>query len=255
MSPRLVLAALATVGDVPVLDTAFRIAEMTGSGVEAVHVGELVSADDAGAADRDLTAGRGVPVRRLTGPVEQALLGAIDVPDVVVAAIGTRTTATGRRAFGRTARSVLEHAKKPVVVPPSGEAGRGRVERVLVPLEGTLDSSRPVLDALCPLLASHVELVVLHVFTEKTLPRMLDRPRRDLELLGQEFLATHCPPATRIELRPGPVPARVSEVSEQHGADLVVLSWAQDASPGRARIVREVLETCPLAVLLLPLSP
>jgi hypothetical protein len=52
-----------------------------------------------------------------------------------------------------------------------------------------------------------------------------------------------------------PVATRVAEVSTEHSADLVVLSWSQDSSPGRARAVREVLGASALPVLLLPVEP
>jgi len=47
----------------------------------------------------------------------------------------------------------------------------------------------------------------------------------------------------------------VAEVSEEHRADLIVLSWSQDTSPERARVVSEVLGASVLPVLLLPNTP
>jgi len=44
-------------------------------------------------------------------------------------------------------------------------------------------------------------------------------------------------------------------VSEEHRADLIVLSWSQVTSPERARVVREVLGASVLPVLLLPNTP
>lgn len=247
--PRTVLAALdASATARAVLDTALRIGSLTGASVHAVHVADARGPEMLD----DLTAQRQVPLRRLSGAVHSVLLEAAEAPDVVAVVVGARATAGGRRPVGRVARHVLEQATKPVVVVPPDAVSEGPVRRLLVPLEGTASSSRPVLDVLCPLLAEDIELVVLHVFTERTIPRMLDRPLRDLELLGKEFLAEHFPRGTRIELRPGPVASRVVESSKAHGADLVVLSWSQDSSPGRAEVVREVLGASDLPVLLLP---
>ena len=126
---------------------------------------------------------------------------------------------------------------------------------MLLPLEGAEGTSLATLEALRPILVGgEVQLVVLHVFTDTTVPRMLDRPGYDLDLLGREFLALHCPVADVIELRAGPVGPRVSEVSAQHDADMVVLSWGQDTAADRAVVVREVLSTSTLPVLLLPLT-
>ena len=64
---------------------------------------------------------------------------------------------------------------------------------LLVPLEGTDTTSRSVIEKVRPLIADEVEVVVLHVFTEATLPSMLDRPEYGREILGEEFLAATFP--------------------------------------------------------------
>jgi nucleotide-binding universal stress UspA family protein len=250
----IVLAALDTAAAArPVLETALRIGQLTGADVEAVHVrrGRLESIETP-----ELLAARSkVPFRLLAGPVEPALLAALGAPEVLAAVIGARATPGGRRPVGRTARHILEHANKPVVITPPDAIAPSSFRRILVPLEGTEASSRPVLERLWPLLVADVELVVLHVFTDATLPAMLDRPEYDLEILGKEFLTRHFPHATHIELRPGPVATQVAEVSGQHSADLVVLSWSQDCSAGRARVIWEVLGASSVPVLLLPVMP
>jgi nucleotide-binding universal stress UspA family protein len=247
----IVLAALDTTAAArPVLEAALRIGQLTGSNVEAVHVhrGRLDSVET----PESLAARSKVPFRVLEGPVEPALLAAVGAPEVLAAVVGARATPGGRRPVGRTARHILEHTDKPVVIVPPDAIVPSSFRRILVPLEGTEASSQPVLERLLPLLVADVEVVVLHVFTDATRPTMLDRPVRDLELLGREFLARHLPQATEIELRPGPVAMRVAEVLGQHSADLVVLSWSQDSSAGRASIVREVLGASLVPVLLLP---
>ena len=91
-----------------------------------------------------------------------------------------------------------------------------------------------VLKDLEAMLGDGIEVVVLHVFTDKTLPRMVDRPVRDLELLDKEFLVRHFPRTERIELRSGSVASRGAAVAEELDADLVVLSSSQNTSRGRA---------------------
>jgi nucleotide-binding universal stress UspA family protein len=236
----------------PVLETAVRIGQLTGSDVEAVHV----SGSGPEPIERlELLAARNeASFRLLHGPVESEILAALDAPTVLVAVIGSRATPGGRQPVGQTARYILEHTAKPVVVVPPDAIVPSSFQRILVPLEGTEASSRPVLQWLLPLLAADVELVVLHVFTDATRPRMLDHPGRDVELLGREFLARHCPRASGIELRPGPVPRRVVEASEERGSDLIVLSWSQDSSAGRASVIQAVLGASSVPVLLLPVT-
>ncbi len=114
---------------------------------------------------------------------------------------------------------------------------------------------RSIRSRLGPLLGSEVELLVLHVFADGTVPAMLDRAVYDLDTLGREFLLRHCPGASEILLRRGSVASCVGKLSEESDADLVVLSWSQDVSPGRARVVREVLGASTRPVLLLPTAP
>lgn len=248
---RSVLAALdASAVARPVMEAAVALGELTGAAVRAVHVG------DAGSSELpEWLAGRGaVPLKIRPGPVEAGLLDEMADPSVIAAVLGARGTPAGRRPVGRTAVRILERAMKPMlVVPPEAVGDRSRrFHRLLVPLEGTHTSSHPVSKGLIPLLRSDVDLVVLHVFTAETTPKVLDRPVRDLEMLGSEFLATQLPGAARIELQSGPVGPTVARVCQRDGADLVVLSWAQDSSPGRAAVIREVLGHSVVPVLLLP---
>ncbi len=245
-----VLAAIGKTHMAPfVLETAAKLGELTGTTVEAVHVGEGL-AD----ATSTLAATFGVPLRRLRGPVASTLLAATESAHVLAAVIGGHGSASDDRPVGPTARHILEHTTRPALVVPPDVRLPKVIRRCLVPLEGTEPSSRPVLEALGRLLRNEVELIVLHVFTDETLPRMLDRPYQDIELLGREFLITHCPPAGAIEMRHGPVASRVVEVSEERDADLIVLSWSQVGGQGRARVVREVLGASARPVLLLPIA-
>jgi nucleotide-binding universal stress UspA family protein len=248
-----VLAALDTT-DVAraVLATATRFGLLTRADVEAVFV--RANPPGPGTSPEWLATGADVPFHLLDGPVESTLLEALGPDEVIGAVIGARATPRGPGAVGHTALHVLEHTQKPVMVVPPGleEAATGPFRRLLVPLEGTESSSHAVLERLRPLLVTDVELVVLHVFNDDTRPVMLDRPEEDLAILGRQFLIDHFPRPARIELCYGPVAERVVEASRDHASDLIVLSWSQDGSPGRARTVRESLESSRVPVLLLP---
>jgi nucleotide-binding universal stress UspA family protein len=247
---RTVVAALDTSAAArPVLETALGLAKLTGSMVAAVHVRD-------GPTDTPewLAAHEDVPLRILDGPVEASLLGAVADPAAIIAVFGARATPGGRRPVGRTAMRVLEQVNRPIVIVPPEAVGVSPrpLHRLLVPLEGTTESSRPVAEALFPLIADEIDLVVLHVFTKASVPRALDRPDRDLALWGDEFLARFCPEATSIVLRSGSVGGRVAEVCNEQAVDLVVLSWSQDISPGHAAVIRDVLGHSAVPVLLLP---
>jgi nucleotide-binding universal stress UspA family protein len=249
---RTVLAALdASAAARPVLETALAFGRLTGASVEAVHAGAAHHATL-----DSLTQQMGVPLELIAAPVEPALLRSIAEPGVIAAVLGARSTPGGRRPAGHTALDILEHTDKPIVVVPPEAVRTYEVplRRVLVPLEGSDVTSAPVIDHLCPLFVEDVELVVLHVFTAGTTPRLLDRPGRDLELWAGEFGARFCPIAARVEWRTGSVGRSVTEVCNEEGADLIVLSWSQDMSPGRAATIRDVLAHAPAPVLLLPIA-
>jgi Universal stress protein family len=233
----------------PVLEAALGIGQLTAATVEAVHVRE-----DSADTPEGLTAHAGVPLRLAKPPVTESLLAAVSQPEVAVAVFGARAIPGGRRPVGHTALHVLERAEKPIVVVPPEAVGVSPrpFRRLLVPLEGSEESSRPVGESLRPLIASPIELIVLHVFTAATVPRTLDRPARDLSLWADEFLARFCPTADRIELRTGPVGGRVADVCASEDIDLVVLSWSRDVSTGHAAVIRDVLGDATIPVLLLP---
>lgn len=250
MSPVIVAALDTTAAARPVLECAQRLAEVAQGQVRAVHV-----TDRAGSpidTPRELAARACVPLELLDPPLGPALLGALDRPGVTAAVMGARSTPGGRRPVGPTTRHVIERSSCPVLVVPPEVLSPRAFGRALVPLEGTPESSQPILDALAPLVGDRVELVVLHVFTPESLPSMLDHPGRDLAILGEEFLARHLPDASRIDMRTGPTAARVAELSDEQDVDLVALSWSQATAPDRARVVRDVLAGSRVPVLLLP---
>jgi nucleotide-binding universal stress UspA family protein len=247
-----VLAALdSSAAARPVLETALGLAELTGANVEAIHVRDGPVDTPEALTNRDE-----VPLHVLHGPVHTSLLAAVSDHAAILAVFGARATPGGRRPVGRTALRVLEHTKKPIVVVPPEAVGISPrpFRRLLLPLEGSDQSSRPIAESLIPLIVTDIEVVVLHVFTKDTVPCVLDRPERDLSLWGDEFLARFCPGATRIELRSGSVGDRVAEMCRDREVDLIVLSWSQDSSPGHAAVIRDVLARSHVPVLLLPVG-
>ena len=247
---RTVLAALDTSAAArSVIEAACGVARLMGASVAAVHVRE-----DSAELPEWVSSRHDVPLRVVDGPVLASLLDAVAEPGTIAAVFGARVVPRKRGLVGHAALHVLERASKPiVVVGPDATAAAGRpLRRLLLPLEGDERSSRAVAESLFPLIVDEVELVVLHVFTEATVPRTLDRPGRDLLLWGDEFLARFCPSASGIELRSGAVGGRVAELCREDQADLVVLSWSQDSSPGHAAVVHDVLAHSTIPVLLLP---
>lgn len=231
----------------PVLETGIAVAEVTGAEVRAVHVREQGSPGP-----RSLAHRLGVPLDVVDGPVADRLLAALGGEDVVAGVVGARRTPGGARPVGSTALALLEHSATPlVVVPPDAPPPRHPIRRIVVPLEGSGPSSEAVVAGLVPLLARPVEIVAVHV-VEPGAPLVLDHARWDLDMWRDEFLARHCPTATRARVVTGPVAEGVREVARREDADLVVLPWGQDVGTDRAAVVRDLLSHARRPTLLVP---
>lgn len=249
---RIVAAVDATPSAATVLAAAAGLAPFLGAEVEALHVGE-----DADTVARALAEGFGVPLRVVRGEVAPILMDLAGRPDEVACVV---TGVSERRHMlpfiGHVAEHVLTHAQIPVVAVPSGAAVAPAIRRVLVPLDGTAATSaalREVLEMAC---RKHLDVTVLHVYDETTVPMFSDQPVHEARAWTQEFLRRHCPDpdAVSLEVRIGTPATHVADVVVESRADLLVLGWSRDLSPGRARVVRHALETSVIPVLLVPVA-
>ncbi|HYU56939.1 MAG TPA: universal stress protein [Actinomycetota bacterium] len=234
----------------PVLDAALALAPLFEGEVEALHVTEngFTIARQAAASAR-------LPLRTMRGPTAESLVEAGAAEDVVALVVGTRGMPGGRYPAGRTALQVITTLGKPLVMVPPASTGPHHLERVLVPLEGTAESAHTVRSIVEMAARLDLEVVVLHVATDGTIPRFEDQPHHETEAWALEFVARYAPSPTarvRLELRAGVPGEEVVGVARDVAADLVILGWSQDLSPDRAQVVREVLGHSPAPVLLLP---
>ena len=237
----------------PILGAAGAIAEFLGATLEAVHVRE-----DGGEVAQAEAKAAGVELRMLEGPTVASLVAAAGADDVAMMVLGVRGTPAGRRPGGRTALEVLTSLEKPVVVVPPDAQPEPRLRRILVPLDGTRATSG-ALDATIRLARSRdIDLVVLHVHDEDSLPLFADQPHHEAEAWEREFLArccSGCPPKElTLQVCVGAPAGHVLRVAAESEVDLIALSWAQDLSPGRAAVVREVLVRTSIPILLVPLG-
>ena len=231
----------------PVLATAAAVAELMHTGVEAVHV-----RDDGDRTAMAAAHAAGIPLRELSDPIPQSLVREAEGRDCSVLVVGARAISAGRHPAGHVALSVITTLRKPLVVVPPEVRLPLRLQRALVPLDGTKTTAAALDETLELVCGSIVEVVVLHVFDETCLPRFADQPQYELDAWAGEFLARYSRPGLRLEVRAGAPGQHVLEVAEAVDADLIVLGWAQDLSPGRAEVVREVLSRSRTPVLLVP---
>ena len=229
--------------------TAAAIAHTLGAEAHALHVRE----DETGHDSAPETGG--VPIRLTRGHAADAILAASRADDVVAVVLGARGRPHPDLPVGHTVLGVLLGATKPVVVvPPDAAVPPGEIRRVFVPLEDDARSARAVEEVVGHFRDRSVEIVVVHVFDERAPLRFADRPSRDATLWGEEFLFRSGQPSAHLRLARGAAPAAVAEVTGADGADLMVVSWSRELEPGRAAVIRRLLDDAPAPVLLVPLD-
>jgi nucleotide-binding universal stress UspA family protein len=249
-----VLAALDnSVTAAPVISTALTVAGLLGAELEAVHV-----RTDGDRFASSVAANAGVELVELAGPVVETLVNAVSEEDVALAVLGTRATPGGARPAGSTALGVVTSVARPVLLVPPETPHPGRIRRILVPLEGTTSPylvPRRIIE-----LASEgsLDVVVLHVLDEASLPAFTDQPQHETEAWAREFLERYCPfgvERVRLEMRVGRREELVPQVGQEVDADLIALGWSRALAPDRAPVVHAVLERGHLPVLLMPVAP
>jgi len=225
---RTVLATLASgVVKGPVTDLATAIADVAGVGVR--HI-DLPSGDAVGQATR------------------------------VLAELADRDTVLGVLPAGAPRQDlcwqVLRGAAKPVVlVPPTLRATPHVISRVLIPLDGTPESTAAVAGTMDLLALAGVDIVVLHVFDADTVPKFWDHPGHADQAWQAEFLARHCTqPGVRLELRSGVAGEHVLDVAAAEKVDLIALGWSKHLDGDRARTVRRTVLEADVPVMLVPIA-
>lgn len=250
MMNRVIAAIDNTAAAQAVLAAGTTIAELFEATLEAVHV-----RDDGARTARAAAAAAGLALREVNGPVVRALVSEARRRDVAALVVGARATPAGRRPAGHIALEVITAATTPVAVVPPDPRRPSGLERLLVPLDGTSSTAR-ALEGVIEIACRHnVDVVVMHVRDEASLPPFSDQPQHEADAWEREFMARYCSaPTARAELRVGvPAPAVVAMAAEAE-ADVVALGWRQDLTPGRAAVVREVLERSRVPVLLVPMQ-
>jgi hypothetical protein len=187
----------------------------------------------------------GATVRR-TSAGRDAVLGHLERPDTVLGVVPR----DHRSSWG-----IAGTAAKPVVlVPPAGVlVPQPVISRVLVPLDGTFESASAVTGTMELFGCAGVELIVLHVFDETTVPAFWDQAAHARREWEREFRARFCRSVdARLELRSGVPADQVNQVADAEGSQLIALGWSQRLDSGRARTVRGTIRDATVPVMLVP---
>jgi hypothetical protein len=236
----------------PIAAVAESLALLLGDRVDAIHV-----QDNGDRIARGVAEAAGLVLREPEGPVVEALVRCGEDDDVDALVLGARQAPGGQLRLEGTAFAVATTLAKPVVIVPPDAAAKGRLERVLVPLEASVSSSLAPRAVIALAGDARLEVVVLHVREEASLPAFTDQPQHEDRAWAEEFLARYCPSGlgdVRLDVRVGRCEELVPLVAEECGADLIALGWSQVLAEHRAPIVRATLTRARVPVMLIPVQ-
>jgi nucleotide-binding universal stress UspA family protein len=232
----------------PVVATAKALAEVLGSQVEALHIGE--DGDDVA---RSAAAWGDLELRTRTGPTVERLVEEGSQEDVAALVVGARGTMP--HPVGTTALEVAEKLPRPLVVVPPDVERPDVLRRIVVPLEGSLSASLTPTEILELAEDTELDVVAVHVHDESSIPAFGDQPQHETREWAREFVARYCPLGVgevRLETRVGRRDEEILRATEEVEADMIALGWSQELAPGRANVVRAALERAHVPVLLVP---
>lgn len=235
----------------PVLRAAETMARTLGAEARAVHVLETAHGSAAAMARH-----AGVLLEVVDGDPVDRIVEASSAAAVGFVVVGARRHA-GHRPSGHVASAVMTRVHKPVlVVPPDSRLPEsGRFQHVLLPLEGTADSTEAVAGQLQALAHAGTEITAVHVFHPGTVPRFWDQAGHANQSWGTEFLAHWCEqPGAELRVRSGDVAGAILDVAVGEAVDLIVLGWSQQMTGNRARVVRDIISRSEIPVLLTPVA-
>ncbi|WP_372595128.1 universal stress protein [Actinotalea sp.] len=183
--------------------------------------------------------------------IARAMAGA----EVALGVIGATGAGSCERPMGRIATALMSSVQRPLVVVPVGSfpPGRRSLRRALLPLDGGPESTAAVEPATELLGGAGVDLVVLHVIDVSSVPVFWDHGSHSAGAWRGEFLAEHLRGRRlRLELRRGDPGQVIAAAAAAENAELVVMGWSRDLSPGHALTVQHTIERLCLPVLLFP---
>jgi nucleotide-binding universal stress UspA family protein len=231
----------------PVLRMASAIAPRFGADVEAVHVQE-----EGDRTVRETASAAGVPLRVIEGDPLREVCGAMHAEDAVAGVIGVRDAAVGAGPAGHLALGLVASTDKPVVLVHPRSEPPAELTRVLVAVEGTAAKARRLERAVRLVQLADLELVVVHVDDESTIPSFGDQVQHETESYTNEFLARYVPgvQGARLELRIGEPVEEILDVARDADVQLLAIGWPHTDDPARGEVARRLIERSHVPILL-----
>lgn len=147
------------------LGTAIVLADLFDATAVGVHVRE-----NGTHGPQQLAKAAGVELREAVGVAIEQIVAATEQPDVAALVLGARGVHGGPQPAGHTALEIITRVPKPVaVVPPHAQPPKD-LNRILVPLEGSSESSHALADTIELAHRRRLEILVLHIHSPATVP-------------------------------------------------------------------------------------
>ena len=232
----------------PVLSMAEALGALLGAEVDAIHV-----AEDDGETALAVAEHVDVPCRILHGDPLACVTECARQDDVVAVVLGARRRLRGA-SVGHLARAVADEVDKPVLVVPPETSPVQQLRRVVIAMEGSPAKARGVRTAIDLAAGADLDLTVIHVDDEDSIPAFSDQVAHETEAYSREFLARYLPgaPAARLELRVGAPVEEIIDLTDTIGADLLAIGWPH--GPERGAIARQILDRSHVPVLLVAVA-
>jgi nucleotide-binding universal stress UspA family protein len=237
----------------PVLATALAVAPLLDATVEALHV----SADEDGGRTAEAAAGAaGIPLRRASGDPLEQITQYVEGDDVQALVVGARASPAGRHPAGHLALAIADNIVKPVImVPPEAEL-RAPFRRVLIAMKGTPRTARDLFRTIQVATQADLELMVVHVDDQQSIPSFSDQVQYDTEAYAKEFLARYCPgaPDARLLLRVGQPVDEILATADEIVPDMLAVGWPRHGRERRGEVAREIVQRSHIPVLLVAVT-
>ncbi len=251
------------------------VARQLGARVETLHVAAVAPADHLETLlSHGPAAGAVRHLRWATGDPVAGILEALADPHVETVVLATHAGAIHPGGhLGRVAEAVIARAPRQILlVRPEAAAARaaarGELRRLLLPLDGspaTAAALQPATELAARLGAAIDLLYVLDPHQPPLTERGSLRPPRYADQAHHEWSAwareivdrlsaglARCPVGVpvRLHLGQGEAAAAIVEFATRHETDLIALVRRSRLEPGRAAILRAVLDATPCPILL-----
>jgi nucleotide-binding universal stress UspA family protein len=230
----------------PVVATARAIAPLFGAATHALHVADAPSPKAMAAAES-----QGVPLRTVTGNV-LARLAIESAQDEVLAVVCGTGRAAPRGERGQVALALAGTLEKPIVAVPPEAPPLTVVERLLMAIKGNPKRARALKRAVELVDAAGLDLLVVHVDDEESIPSFSDQVHYETELYAQEFLARYVlgAPSAKLALRVGVPADEILATARELDADVLAVGWPHTTEPGHGEVARAIVQRSPIPVVL-----